>query len=253
MKPGTIPFPREFHPGARGPDVRAVKRALRKAGQTGMADNTLFGQRAQECLAAFKHRHGLLQDPVYTRQAHEKLMPFFDLFGASLMSQEAATIARTRLRARFVEARRWMVAHHGTFDYAETRPIPETLAPFESEQRIRTDCSGSIELAARWTAGCPDPSRLGFNGEGNTATLMGGCRHIAPSEAAAGDLIVYRKGPDDSYGHHAVSVDEKLPDGDLRVVSHGHQGDPGYYLHSAMQAEQTRDFGAWQSVFLRFL
>lgn len=251
MKVETIPFPRQFTIGATGPDVRAVKRALKKAGGTGMADNGVFGARAGAELAEFKKKHKLLADPIYTEQAHEKLRKYFDAFGASLMAREAAILARIALRSSFVAARAWMVAHKKQFRYAQVRPIPEYLARFETKTTIYTDCSGSIELAAKWTPGCPDPSGLGFNGYGNTGSLLGHCKHITAKEALPGDLIVYRAGPGDTYGHHAVSIDR--PEGnDFRVVSLGHQGDPNFYTQAAQHAGQSR-LGYYDAVYLRFL
>lgn len=249
MKTGSISFPRQFGPGAFGKDCRAVKRALKDAGYKGMVDNGVFGDQAQENLAEFKHAHGLLSDPIYTLQAHVKLTRHFDAYGASLMSSAAVYWQHKHQRDAFVAARRWMVSHHSIFDYAEVRPWPRIPA-FSTGHRIVSDCSGTTALAAYW-AGCPDPSKLGFNGEANTGTFLHACSHIRPSNALPGDLIVYRASEHDTYGHHVVSID-RAEGGDFVVVSHGHQGDPAFYAHSAMAASQARS-GFPDATFLRFI
>lgn len=256
MKHATIPFPRQFGPGASGIDCRAVKRALAVAlgGPEGMSLATgTFAQPAQIALVKFKQKHGLLNDPIYTLEAHTKLTPSFDAYGASLMAKAALAYAAKRQRATFVDTFDWMIAHHGLNDYREVRPIPLHLKPFETSTRIVTDCSGAIVLAAKWS-NLPDPSKLGYDGAGNTGTFLAACTHITAQQALPGDLIVYRRGAGDLYGHHAVAVLSVIgAHADFEVFSNGHQGDPGRYLHSAMAAEQARDFGATFPTFLRFL
>jgi hypothetical protein len=241
MKTATIPFPREFGPGAVGIDCRAVKRALSVAlgGARGMnIKNNTFAKPAQSALVEFKASHDLLNDPVYTLPAHEALRPFFDEAGAALMARKALQLVATNQREAYVSAWRWAIAHRQENVYAEVRPIPETLAPFETSTVIRTDCSGESEILARWK-NLPDPSGLGFNGQGNTGTILAHGTQIPLSAAQIGDFIVYRSGPTDKYGHHVVTILSLLPHGDFEVGSNGKQGDPGSYSHSAMLASQA--------------
>lgn len=263
MKHETIPFPREFGPGTAGLDVKGVKRALKswaikhsnpKWKPGAKIDATeFFGAIAQETLSEFKGRHGLLHDPVYTLQAHQRLRPFFDELGASWMARKANSLAAQAMRDAYVKAWRWSVAHESIYDYAQVRPIPEGLAPFQTSQRIRTDCSGNTEIMAAWTPHCPDPSGLFFNGEGNTGSLLAHGKRIVQQQALPADLIVYRKGTWDGYGHHVVAILDVIgKHEDFQVGSHGHQGDPGLYRHSAMLASQAA-MGYPTATFLRFL
>jgi hypothetical protein len=94
------------------------------------------------------------------------------------------------------------------------------------------DCSSFVTGIARW-AGCSDPNGLHYR-YGFTGTLLNHCNHIPPANAKPGDLIVYGPGS----GHHVVVIVAPGGDGDLEVVSHGHQGTPELILHSIMAQYQ---------------
>ena len=248
MKP-VPPFVRTFGPGDSGPDVEAVKRALVKAGhgQAENPDTPLFGAAAQKDLVAFKTMCKLESSATYTVAAHRFLAPYFDAFGASLLAKEAVALAKQNSpRAMYVAALQWMLAHKTLFNYAETRPIPVTLAPFETSQKITTDCSGSVTLAAKWSNN-QDPNGLNFNGEGYTGTILTHCSHITVPQGDPGDLIVYGTDADPT-GHHVVAILERVSATDFRVFSHGEQGDPSEMLHSQQVAGQPAGF-----VICRFL
>lgn len=255
MKVGTIPFPREFGPGAKGIDCKAVKRALAVAlgGSQGMSLTALtFAKPAQQALVKFKTKHGLLNDPIYTLEAHQALRPSFDLYGASLMARLTNRLAATRQRDAFVAGWRWAILHHALNDYSETRPIPEGLPPFETTVRIKTDCSGETEILAGWE-NLPDPSGLAFNGQGNTGSLLLHGTWVTQKQAQHADLVVYRAGTWDHYGHHVATILEVLNGGaDFQIGSNGHQDDPGEYLHSAMLATQA-GMGYPLPTFVRWL
>lgn len=249
MKAESIPFVREFGPGAQGPDVLAVKRALAKAGHgAGMALSSLFGKAAQADLVSFKKMCRLLEDPIYTVQTHGFLAPYFDEYGAYLLSREAVILESARQRGDFTSALRWMLTHKSLFNYAQTRPIPLGLTPFETSSRITTDCSGSVTLAAKW-ARTRDPNGLGFNGQGWTGTLLEHCRHITQGNVRAGDLIVYGYSP----GHHVVGVLDVVGlHVDFSCFSHGRPGTPEQILHSRMAGSQASR-GHYGVTFLSFL
>lgn len=257
MKTGTIPFPREFGPGAVGIDCRAVKEALANAlgGAHGMdlKTNAFAAKTAGANLSKWKLSVGLLHTPEYTLEAHEKLRPFFTVQGAVLMVKKAMQISALKQRTAYVTGYRWMIAHHVDFNYFEVRPIPESLPPpweVPLEEDVDTDCSGSIELDAVWTK-CPDPSKMNFDGGGNTGTLLAACTKITQAQAQMADLIVYRAGTWDNYGHHVVAILERIK-GDFLVGSNGHQGNPGEYTHTEMLGIQS-GLGYPLATFLRWL
>ncbi len=237
MKSGTIPYPREFTVGASGDDCRAVKRALSHAHSDdtlGMSLSTkAFGARAGEVLSEFKQKHGLLHDPIYTAQAHEKLQPFFSVQGAATMNAVYTHLAAVRERGAMVAGCHKFLSL--STSYAEVRPIPVSLPPFP-RVTVRTDCSGSIVLIAKWVD-LPDPARNNFNGAGNTGSFLA-LPHVTVAQAQYGDIIVYRDSIYDSYGHHAVLIVARVSPTDFDVFSFG-QNPPTILRHSAMLASQA--------------
>ena len=78
-------FIRELRRGMRGPDVLAVKRALRKAGfRKGLTLNPTFGTALERQIKAFQHKHGLKPDGVYGPSTHKALAKYFDRYGKLL-------------------------------------------------------------------------------------------------------------------------------------------------------------------------
>lgn len=252
MKSGTIPFPRPFGPGDSGIDCRAVKGALAIAlgGAHGMnlKTNSFAAKTAGADLSRWKLSVGLLHDPEYTLQAHEKLRPFFTPELAALMAKKALQVAGARQRGSYVDGWRKFIATVPT-DYAEDRPIPLDLPPFETTVIVKTDCSGSCILVARWK-NLPDPSGLNFDGQGNTGSFLAHCVEVTAAQAQPGDLIVYRASTTDEYGHHAVAVLERLSK-DFLVGSFG-SNPPKEIAHSVEADYQARE-GYPVATFLRWL
>lgn len=257
MKTGTIPFPRQFTVGDAGIDCRAVKRALAKAtdGPHGMNIKTnAFAKTAGQVLADYKQTKGLLHDPAFTLQAHDALQDdnAYDELGASLMNREYAAIVSAGQRSAIVTAYRTMISLHARYGYFQIRPVPLSTKPYPPPGvYVKTDCSGSIILAAYWVD-LPDPSGLNFSGQGNTGSFLAHCHHITQAQAQPADLVVYRRNQYDTYGHHAVIILARLPNGDFNVGSDGHQGAPEEITHSEELRRQAA-LGYPDAVFLRWL
>lgn len=255
MKAGTVPFPRQFGPGDSGLDCRAVKGGLAVAlhGAHGMNLKTnAYSAAAQKNLASFKKTHGLVDDAIYTKQAHDALQPFFTEQEGTWMNKVWIRIVAKKQRDTFVGTCRWFIAHAGILAYFQIRPIPEGLTPFELIEIIKTDCSGSIEIEADWSK-LPDPSGLGFNGQGNTGTLLHGCTKITQAQAQPADLIVWRKGTWDTYGHHAAAILDPIGKNvDFDCFSNGHSGDTLAHKFSDLHRSQV-SLGYPQAQFLRWL
>lgn len=240
----NAPFVRQFGPNAIGPDVLAVKLGLINAGfGKGISKTETFGVQAQAGLTAFKQKHGLLNDPIYTLQAHTALEPSFLQQSLTLFQEELEDL----LRHTIIAVADWTVAHNYLFDYTQNlgngpsdRLSMEHLKPYETSQRIRSDCSGHYIGCACW-AGLADPSGNNFDGAGATGALLG-CTHIDPSQAKPGDGVIFT-GSRWPAGHHIVMLHHKLPNGDWMTVSHGHQGDPHYVLLSD-EARWQAGYGA---------
>ncbi len=147
-------------------------------------------------------------------------------------------------RAEMVKWARWAIANHAGFTYTEgpARSHMVNSAPGSLPQSC--DCSGFVTGLAKWV-GATDPNGLHYSPVGYTGTLLNHCNKITAAQARAGDLIVYGPGT----GTHVVFITERLPGRDFAVASHGHQGDPGRYLHSHFLAY----FGANSARYLRWL
>jgi hypothetical protein len=72
--------------GARGKDVRAMKRGLAHAGHGMLAGsfNPLMGPLAVRHLRNFQHQHALGVDGVYGTESHRVLIQYFDRFALKL-------------------------------------------------------------------------------------------------------------------------------------------------------------------------
>jgi murein DD-endopeptidase MepM/ murein hydrolase activator NlpD len=77
--------------GARGKDVRAMKRGLARAGHGRLAAsfNPFFDPFVQRHLKDFQHKAGLSPDGVYGEHSHRALIPWFDKFAQQLYEQAA--------------------------------------------------------------------------------------------------------------------------------------------------------------------
>lgn len=132
-------------------------------------------------------------------------------------AQPHATIAQ--VRQNMVSNCQWAVAHHNQFTYAEIRPWPVTPP---RTLPITTDCSGFAEMMARWS-GAADPSGAGFDGSGNTDTMLAHSQHIPRAETQPGDFAVFGLNP----SQHVVVLTQSAAGGNGALcVSHGQQGDP---------------------------
>jgi hypothetical protein len=134
------------------------------------------------------------------------------------MAVEAQT-SITQVRQEMVSNCQWGVAHHAEIYYEEIRPyplIPKYTLPFT------TDCSGFATMMARWS-GATDPNGSGFNGYGNTDTMLAHSKHISRDESQPGDFVVFGLNP----STHVVTLVQSAAGGnDAQCVSHGQPGDP---------------------------
>jgi hypothetical protein len=132
-------------------------------------------------------------------------------------ARQTTTIAQ--IRQNMVANCRWAVTNHKRISYAEIRPYP-LIAP--RTLPFTTDCSGFAAMMARWS-GAADPTGNGFNGFGNTDTMLGASTHITQAETQPGDFAVFGLHP----SQHMVVLTQSAAGGNGALcVSHGQQGDP---------------------------
>ena len=211
----VVPLKRNLRKGMIGPDVVALKRALRRSknySPPGGRCTNQFGKELRKAVVRYQKKKKLKADGVYGPATHRALLRWYDKHGAYLMGRAPMPSGET-FREKIVNEARWGYNHRSGIHYRQTRPIrryghalPQTL-----------DCSGFATECYR-KAGVEDPNRLGYNGQGFTGTLAAHGRSVSLAGAKPGDLVFYGGG----YPYHHVAVYV----GYGRVISHGSEGGP---------------------------
>lgn len=122
------------------------------------------------------------------------------------------------VRNQIVKWAQWGIQNRQGFTYEEIRPMP-SLANEQGRTPWTGDCSSWVTQCYKW-AGAPDPTGNGYNGWGNTLSLLDHGKLIAETDLKPGDVIVFGPRWDASHQHTVISLG-----GDL-VSSMGHPGDP---------------------------
>lgn len=218
-----IPFGRQLKRGSKGKDALAVKRALRKAGYLSFprgGSTPIFGPFAVRALKRFQRAHKLTATGVYNLGTHRALVPFFDAYGAYLITGALPPKPKPPDRRRAVVAAMLLLYHHRaavhyTQGFQRMIGITANLRP--PRFPVYADCSAAATWAY-FVAGAPDPNGAGYNGTGYTGTLARHGRKVTLDVAKPGDLVFY--GPRWPWQHVAVYV------GGGKVISHGSEGGP---------------------------
>ncbi len=117
--------------------------------------------------------------------------------------------------------------------YSETRPM--LLARLPAVPPV-CDCSW-FATQCFWDAQRPDPNGDGYDGSGNTQTLLAHGMQVATSAAQPGDLVFYGVwGSATNPAHVAVSI------GNGEVVSMGQEGDPSIHPISYRVVVEVRSY-----------
>lgn len=234
MPKRIIPFKRPLTLGSRGKDVRAVKRALARAGHGSLKGITpVFGPFAVRNLKAFQKRiPGINPSGSYGKISHNNLAPFFDDYAMSLYNGQPVVRKASKeemIRAKIVAAALLAKAHAPLIHYTQTSKRMQGV-----REKIRLpkfpiweDCS-SMATWTYWAAGAPDPNGRGYDGAGYTGTLALRGRQIAEVMMKPGDLVLYGF----AYPHKHVAIYV----GGGKVVSHGSEGGP-YLLPTRYRAD----------------
>lgn len=210
------PFTRTIKLHDRGIDVLAVKRALVRAGDggRGMLLTTHMGGAAMRNLHRFQHAHSL---PVgeYNHATHNRLLPYFDARGRTLLQQ----YLKLGVRGRIVDTALYAVLRNGQIHYTQSDARMYGVRNHIKPPEVPTyeDCS-SFATWCYWVAGAPDPNGLHYNGYGYTGTqIRNGRKVVNPSP---GDLAFY------GYGFNGAPKHVTIYIGPNRIVSHGSESGP---------------------------
>lgn len=221
----VVPHHRDVKLGTIGVDSVAVKRALSRAGYIKWTTTwtKLFGPYAVKSLRKFQQQHGLHVDGIYGLLTHKKLVGLgaFDRYGAYLMGTAPYPISpQQALRNRIVANAMWMYHNRDRIHYAQYRPIDGHRHPFKLP--LYTDCSGSVTDDYEWAKG-PDPSHLGFNGEGYTGTQV---NHGSPTKHPQGADLNFYGWDYRVHGPMHVTIQVSSADTSDLCVSHGNEAGP---------------------------
>ncbi|HEY7196075.1 MAG TPA: peptidoglycan-binding protein [Gaiellaceae bacterium] len=211
-------LPRQIELNSRGRDVRALKRALKKAGFLAKDANVgpTFDSATDAAVRAFQKEKKLEIDGQVGPDTFAALLPSYDRYGRWLVSQVKPNIVkgtRQRIVATAFVGYSNSAALHYTQDTRRMEGVRTKVRP--PKFPAWEDCS-SFATWCYWAAGAPDPNGLGFNGQGYTGTQVANGK--ATNNPRPGDLVFYGGGA--VPGHVAVYV------GNGRVVSHGSEKGP---------------------------
>ncbi len=222
-----LELPRLIELGSKGRDVRALKRALRRAGHwpQGVRITNVFDETTDEAVRAFQRASRLEIDGQVGENTFGALLPHYDAWSRVLVERVAKKMKRlanpSGKRQRIVAAAFVGYTNRDRIHYTqdgrrmqgvrEQRRLP-SFPEFE-------DCS-SFATWCYWVAGAPDPNGRGYDGLGFTGTQIGPGKKV--TEPRPGDLVFYgwEPAPRNCPKHVAVYV------GNGKVVSHGSESGP---------------------------
>ena len=203
------------HPYMTGPDVTAMQEALISDGFLQGKPDGIFGPKTGAAAKAAKWAYGY-PGTACVQTAGAQLLGY--LTGQQPLP---AAFLKRRWQRRCVAWWDWGVTHAGTgIGYREVRPIqgrPPAPGVFP-RLPFETDCSGFATDDCQFR-GMPDPNGNGYDGAGDTNTLLAHGRRLSGAAAAeVGDMVIFAR-PD----HVAVVLE---PGPDPLLGSHGHPGTP---------------------------
>lgn len=186
----VMPFTRTISFGVGGQDVKGVKRAIWRAnGLHLMPFTPVFGPIAVRELQEFQHRHGLMADGAVGPMTLHALAPYFDQFAFLLYEGYApGTNPVQAKRQRALAYLLWGYNDRASIYYMQFRPM--TLMNDLEHLPVSEDCSTFYTKMAKY-AGWVDPNGFGFDGIGNTSSLIAHGHWIVPAMAQIGDGIFY--------------------------------------------------------------
>ena len=126
----------------------------------------------------------------------------------------------SQVRQEMVTNCDWGVTNNAEIHYAETRPMPINIPKYSLP--FTTDCSGFATIMAKWS-GAADPNGYGFDGYGNTDSMLAHSEHISRDGSQPGDFVVFGVNPST---HVVVLVQSAAGGYDALCVSHGQEADP---------------------------
>lgn len=222
-----VEIPRLIELGSKGRDVRALKRALRRAGfwPKGERITNVFDETTDKAVREFQKDRRLEIDGQVGENTFGALLSHYDPYSRFLVERVRKRMQKlnnpTGKRQRIVAA-----AFVGYTNRDRIRYTQDARRMQGVRERIRVpafptfeDCS-SFATWCYWVAGAPDPNGRGYDGFGFTGTQIGPGKQVATPRP--GDLVFYgwEPAPRSCPKHVALYV------GNGKVVSHGSESGP---------------------------
>lgn len=226
--------PRPLKRGNHGLDVKAMKRALKKAGfHHGTGTRGRFGLKMEHAVKHFQEANELEVTGRIGHPTFVQLEPFIDPFGRMLLITYRARRRKVlraehaeRIRALMKNEMDWGLAHEAKIHYPKNdiRLEPNNVPIdrwFEHRVPVTLDCSQAATAVAK-AAGAPDPTDSGWGHHGLlfTGSMLRTCKQIPEHALEVGDYVVF--GP--STGDHVSVVYQTGLD--PMMWSHGFEGGP---------------------------
>lgn len=210
----VVPFGGQLRLGSRGAQVKAVQRALARAGFGGKLSRSfgVFGVGTRTRVKKAQKTYGLPQTGIYGIETHARLAKWFADYEIFLYTGHNPNESpQARQRRLIVAAFLAFYAHgaHCHYTQSSLRLMIVRLRlrpPFESVELFE-DCSSSV-TGFYWIAGAEDPSRNDYDPRKlhYTGSLWDQGRLVTLEAAQPGDLVFYRSPSYPNYPYAHVGV-----------------------------------------------
>lgn len=175
---------RTFHKGDKGPDVEAMKRALKKAGfKRFLVMNQRFGSAADRQLRLFQKSKGLSVDGVYGQKTHNALWKYVDDYGEVLFSKAPKASPEEKMYAELIMWCERVTRSNAPYVWGGSHGVP--LANVDPDDGM--DCSSSTSFVLQraglfgqkyaWVSG-EFAMRYGRPGSGSLFTIYANNGHV---------------------------------------------------------------------------
>jgi hypothetical protein len=144
---------RQMRQGDKGPDVLALKRAMRAGTNArGIVRNRKFGGALNRAVRELQKKNGLPIDGIYGELTHKILLPFFDKYGLMLLAQAPTLSPAEQTFNRLLSFMEKMTRDTPGYLYGggHTKPLTDV------KTTDALDCSSSVSLALEYVGMFPD-------------------------------------------------------------------------------------------------
>jgi len=189
----ALKFRRTLHVGLHGRDVFAIQHALKYHTNPQIRHqkpNGYYRLATRDQIKEVQRRHNLHVDGIlgeHTWAAMQNLMArdgYAQYIWHNLPKLITASAWQDKLRLYAL----FTYGHRDAIHYSQQRPMRGMYCP--PGLNAYMDCSEGVTNAYK-CAGLPDPNGYGYNGTGNTSTLLAHGQRVGLSDLRIGDLILY--------------------------------------------------------------